>query len=91
MLSKSTLVLCKEWNIIQSGKLVVTCEDGQYIIVINILSFVFHSTLLMNVECIINFKCNLILSKASNIILNGKLNVAYGDGQYFRYSYLLNI
>jgi hypothetical protein len=91
MLSKSTLVLCKEWNIIQSGKLVVTCEDGQYIIVINICPLLFHSTLLVNVECIINFKCNLILSKASNIILNGKHNVAYGDGQYFRHTYLLNI
>jgi hypothetical protein len=91
MLSESTLVLCKEWNVIQSGKLVVTCDDRQYIIVINICHLLFHSTLLMNVECIINFKCNLILSKASNIILNGKLNVAYGDGQYLRYRYLLNI
>jgi len=84
MLSESTFVLCKEWNIIQCGKLVVTCEDGQYIIVINICPLLFHSTLLMNAECIINFKCNLILSKASNVILNRKLNVAYGDGQYFR-------
>ncbi len=91
MLNESTLVLCKEWNIIQSGQLVVTCEDGQYIVVINICPVLFHSTLLMNVECIINFKCNFILSRASNIILNGKLDVAYGDGQYFRYSYLSSI
>jgi hypothetical protein len=45
----------------------------------------------MNVECIMNFKCNFILSKTSNIILNGKLDVAYGDGQYFRYANLSNI
>jgi hypothetical protein len=69
----------------------VTCEDGQYIVVINICPLLFHSTLLMNVECIINFKYNFILSRASNIILNGKLDVAYGDGQYFRYTYLSSI
>jgi hypothetical protein len=91
MLSESTLVLCKEWNIIQSGKLVVTCEDGQYIIVNNICPLLFHSIVLMNVECIINFICNLILSKASSVILNGKLDVAFGDGQYFRYTYLSDI
>ncbi len=68
-----------------------TCEDGQYVIVINICPLLFDLTLLMNVEGIINFRCNLILSRASNIILNGKLDVAYGDGQYFRYTYLSSI
>ncbi len=67
MLSESTLVPCREWNIIQNGRLVVTCANGQYIIVIDICLICFNLVLLMNVECIISFKCNLILPKASNI------------------------
>jgi len=67
VLNESTLVPCREWNIIQNGRLVVTCANGQYIIVIDICLIFLNLVLLMNVECIISFKCNLILPKASNI------------------------